>query len=145
MKTAYLLLSLPLILLTLSCGNKDKDGKKDDVLTSEGILVTDFAPYKDNANTAINTVSLEGNVLSMNVSYSGGCEEHEFTLLGSKMISKSLPPQRGITLYHQNNNDSCRELITEDLAFDISDFAYGEKEIVLILKDWKESISYTLK
>jgi len=145
MKTTYLLLSLPLILLAISCGNKDKDGKKDDVVTSKGILVTDFSAYKDNANTTINTVSLEENVLSMNVSYSGGCEEHEFTLLGSKMISKSLPPQRGITLYHKSNNDSCRELITEDLAFDISDFAYGDKEIVLILKDWKDRISYTLK
>ena len=145
MKITNLLIALPLVIFTLSCGNKDKDGKKDDVVTSKGILVSNFTEYKDNATTTINAVTLNGNVLNLNVSYSGGCEDHEFTLIGSKLISKSLPPQRGMSLYHKSNNDSCREFITDDLSFDITDFAYLDKEIILRLEGWKEGISFTLK
>jgi hypothetical protein len=145
MKISNLLLISLISVISISCGNRDKETTSIDVVTKEGIVVTDYSEYRDNANTIINKVAVEGNVLKLNVSYSGGCAEHEFSLLGSKMISKSLPPQRGIMLYHKDNEDSCRELIDEDLAFDITKFAYLDSEIILKLEGWSEGISYTLK
>ncbi|MFT4600542.1 MAG: hypothetical protein ACI857_000716 [Arenicella sp.] len=145
MKTLNILLITAIAIIASSCGNRDKEGTNVDVVTKQGILVTDFEPYRDNARTEIKKVALEGNVLNLSISYSGGCAEHEFSLIGSKMISKSLPPQRGITLFHNSNGDSCRELVDEELAFNISDFAYLDTEIILKLEGWAEGISYTLK
>jgi hypothetical protein len=144
MKTSNFILTLAIAVITFSCGNRDKETNNDDVVTKKGILVTDFEPYRDNTRTEIKKVSLEGNTLRLSISYSGGCADHEFSLIGSKMISKSSPPQRGVTLFHNSNSDSCRELIEEEIAFDISDFAYLKEEIILKLEGWSESISYTL-
>ena len=70
--------------------------------------------------------------------------DHEFELVGNKMITKSLPPKRGIFLYHNGNGDHCREHVTEELQFDITVFAYLDQEIVIRLQGWEPYISYTL-
>ena len=128
-----------------SCSNKNIS-KEPEAVTKSGILTDDMAAYGDNANTEIVSASITGSVISIEVNYSGGCEEHEFILLGSKLIAKSLPPKRGITLHHNSNGDSCRELKNEVLKFDISEFAYtpGE-EIILNLEGYKTPLSYTSK
>lgn len=142
MKKITLIISI--IAFTLACGNKDKSEKKDDAVTKTAILVDDFEEFRNNAKTDITSVSIDENVMTLGVSYSGGCEEHEFSLIGSRLISKSLPPQRGIMLYHNNNGDNCRELKTEELKFDIKALEYKhQEEIVLILDGWKDKISFT--
>ena len=79
------------------------------------------------------------------VTYSGGCKEHSFDMVGSQNISKSLPPIRQIRLIHNGNEDHCRELITRTLKVDLSDMAYSKtsgSEIVLNLKGAREPINY---
>lgn len=105
-------------------------------------LVTDMNAYGGSAPTGINKVTITGNKMSIQVKYSGGCEKHEFKLVGNKMISKSIPAQRSIKLYHNNYNDSCRELIEETLVFEISAFAYDDNEIVLRLDGYETPIRY---
>lgn len=142
MKNTILIISI--LALSFACGNKDKTTKKEDVITKKGILVEDFSAYSDNAATKITSVALDQNIMSIGVAYSGGCEEHEFSLIGSRLISKSLPPQRGIMLFHNSNGDNCRELKEETIQFDIKDFQYKEQEeIVLVLDGWKDKISFT--
>ena len=80
--------------------------------------------------------------MTLGISYSGGCEKHSFELLGSRLIQKSLPPKRGIILYHNSNGDSCRELVTEELIFDIRNLSYDKSEIILILEGYADPISY---
>lgn len=142
MKKITLIISV--IAFIVACGNKDKSVKKDEVVTKTAILVDDFEEFRNNANTDITSVSIDENIMTLGVSYSGGCEEHEFSLIGSRLISKSLPPQRGIMLYHNNNGDNCRELKTEELKFDIKALEYKhQEEIMLILEGWKDKISFT--
>jgi hypothetical protein len=93
----------------------------------------------------IKSASLDGNILSVEVEYSGGCQKHWIELMGSFAVMKSLPPKRTIKLIHGANDDTCRELITESLQFDISLFAMDQKsgsEIILVLDDYKGEISY---
>ena len=130
--------------MLFACGNSKKTNNAT-VATKKALLVDGADAYKDNATTTINSATIDQNNLTLEVSYSGGCEEHEFSLMGSKMIQKSLPPKRGIFLYHQNNGDSCRELKEETLVFDISEFAYESGEIILILDGYKEELSYSSK
>ena len=93
----------------------------------------------------ITSASLDGNILSVDIEYSGGCEKHWVDLVGSYSVMKSLPPQRTIKLIHGANNDSCRELISESLQFDVSLFAANQtsgSEIILLLDGYKGKISY---
>jgi hypothetical protein len=97
------------------------------------------------AVTTITSVKLEGNILSLDVEYSGGCEDHSFEFVGSAAIMKSLPPKRVVQLVHNSNGDSCRELISETIKFDISALAVTEtsgSEIILLLDGVKEPIKY---
>jgi hypothetical protein len=93
----------------------------------------------------INSAVLEGHVLTLEVEYSGGCQDHSYELYGSEAVMKSMPPKRSIKLVHNSNGDNCRELITETIKFNIQDLAAGESsgsEIILLLEGTKESISY---
>ncbi len=100
---------------------------------------------KDNPTTDIAHVSLEGSLLKITVSYSGGCEDQVIELVGNEMIMKSLPPKRAITLVRDTKGDACREYITKELVFDISNLAYQKNEgseIVLQLAGFEGDIRY---
>ncbi len=94
---------------------------------------------------SIKTVKIEGNTMVMEVEYGGGCEQHNFSLEGSKEISKSLPPIRAIKLISVGKVDKCRALVFKTLQFDLSNFAYQKKPgsvIFLTLEGWKERLEY---
>lgn len=93
----------------------------------------------------ITSVKLEGNILSLGVEYSGGCKDHTYDLIGSEAVMKSLPAKRSVKLIHHSNDDSCRELVSETLKFDVRAFAMSQttgSEIVLILDGLKETVLY---
>ncbi|MDG2124832.1 MAG: hypothetical protein P8J87_14100 [Verrucomicrobiales bacterium] len=70
---------------------------------------------------SLREVSLEGCKLTIDVTYSGGCREHEFQLFMSPSVfAESAPVQASLWLQHNGNGDICRALISETLEFDIS-------------------------
>jgi hypothetical protein len=96
--------------------------------------------------TTIKAVTLNANVLKIEIEYTGGCKTHQFNLVGSQMISKSLPPIRAINLIHTDDNEECKQLINDTLYFDLKDLAYKQEAgsvIKLNLEGWKEQIIYT--
>lgn len=96
-------------------------------------------------NFTINKLSIEGDILTINISYSGGCKDHEFNLYGNEALMKSMPPKKSLFLEHLNNNDECEGWITQILKFDltpIKEFHYQQKEITLLIDD--KSVSYKL-
>ena len=145
------LITLMLLSSTLACKTM-KNRKKDqqiiftnEVKADKKAVLGDINEVGDSIN--ILNASVEGNNLIIEVSYSGGCETHEFKLIGSPMVAKSLPPIRSIVLVHLGKGDACRQLITEKLSFDIRDFAYtvSESEIYLNLKGFEKRILYKFK
>ncbi len=64
-------------------------------------------------------VSVNGDTLFVDVEYSGGCADHEFTMCGSGWQT-SLPVQVDLGLDHNANGDACRALILETLRFDLT-------------------------
>jgi hypothetical protein len=65
-------------------------------------------------------LKLEGDTLTINVQYVGGCEEHEFELIGTNKFMESEPVQVNILLSHNANNDPCEALITEESTFNLT-------------------------
>jgi hypothetical protein len=105
---------------------------------------------KENSSDPIKILDAKiiNNQLHLNVSYSGGCEKHNFKITGDASISKSLPPIRSLELFHFANGDACKKLIIEELIIDVSELAYKQEEgseIYLSLNGWNEKISYVFK
>ena len=91
----------------------------------------------------INTATIEGDTLHVNVSYTGGCETHEFTLVAEPRFLESFPVQLRVSLAHNANGDTCEASITEDHQFDLTPIKTAYQKgyrtetgtIVLRLKD----------
>lgn len=84
----------------------------------------EYTPRETDAFT-IDEVSLEGNILTVVVQYSGGCKDHEFKLFSNQRYMKSMPPQLPLYLEHEANDDNCRALIMQTLKFDVSKAKYA--------------------
>lgn len=144
MKALHYVMAMALSLSVLACGTgKEITDTTDRPEFPKGIIVDDYDTRTESASFEITDVSLDGDILILKVSYSGGCKDHSFDLIGSPNIMKSMPPKRGIRLIHHNNEDTCREWIDEELKFDISDFAYPGSEIKLMLEGYEPEISYS--
>ena len=105
---------------------------------------------KDVASDSITIIDAKiiGNKLHLNVSYSGGCKNHDFKIIGNSLISKSLPPIRSVKLIHYANDDKCKKLVLDNLIIDISELAYKKEsgsEIYLQLEDVKERLLFTFE
>ena len=68
----------------------------------------------------INAATVEDGTLRVNVSYSGGCETHQFTLVAEPMFLESFPVQLRVSIAHNANSDTCEASITEDRQFDLT-------------------------
>lgn len=146
---------LLLATILFSCANSKKTTKNStstqkteqkEIKAKAAILSQNIGKFRDSESYKIISVELDENILQLDITYNGGCKSHEFELVGSSFIMKSLPPKRGIQLYHHKSNDDCRELVNDRLFFDISAFAYGEdKEIILNLQYYPQAIKYTKK
>ena len=68
----------------------------------------------------INAATVEDETLRVNVSYTGGCETHAFTLVAEPMFLESFPVQLRVSIAHNANCDTCEASITEDHQFDLT-------------------------
>ena len=68
----------------------------------------------------LNSAAVSGDILTVNVSYRGGCEPHRFTIQGQGSFLGPSPVQIDIFLIHNANGDLCQEWITEDNGFDLT-------------------------
>lgn len=91
----------------------------------------------------LNEAAITGDTLAVEVSYSGGCRDHQFTLVTSGAFMESDPVQLNVALAHNANDDPCEAWITEGYLFDLAPIkalyrkAYRQDSgvIVLQLKD----------
>lgn len=85
---------------------------------------------------------IENDTLTLTVSYSGGCETHDFTLVTDGSFMGSDPVQLIVTLTHDDNDDTCEAYPTDQYSFDLTSIetlyqeAYGTDEGSIILRLW---------
>ncbi len=69
----------------------------------------------------LQNASLEGCLLTVDVSYGGGCKAHDFELFMSpSAFGESFPVQANLWIKHNGNGDSCRAQVSDKLKFDIT-------------------------
>lgn len=150
-----ILLSLSAVLF--SCGVfKKKDKSEEEVVTTavtEKVVPPAIKATLGDTGQAsdpleISSIAIEGNIMKIDVSYSGGCQVHSYDLVGSFAVMKSMPAQRSVQLVHRAKGDNCRTVIKETLRFDITDLAMTQtpgSEIILLVDGYKDPVSYTFK
>ena len=156
--TFGLFLSL-LVLFTIGCQHIQNQMKSDPDDTTVSVSVDDVGPdmepsvgpvFIGNAGDrfgtdafALNTATIDGDILKVSLSYSGGCKTHQFTLVASDTFLESFPVQLPVYIAHNANGDTCEAYPTEDYHFDLTPIktmyqeAYRQQAgtIILRLKD----------
>ncbi len=69
-----------------------------------------------------NSATIEGDTLTVAVSYGGGCETHTFTLLAEPEFDTEFPggPAIGFSIAHNANGDMCQRWVEESYHFDLT-------------------------
>ena len=99
----------------------DKTVEAGDDIGNIGNTVIAATPEALGTDTyVINAATIEADTLRVNVSYTGGCETHVFTLVAEPMFLESFPVQLRVSLAHNANSDTCEDSLTEDHQFDLT-------------------------
>ena len=94
------------------------------------IIIDDFVlmGLKGDA-VQINSASIDSDNLSISVSYSGGCQDHDFKLFAGETFMESESIQSGLVLVHNARKDACDAWITETLSFNLINLKKQYQEI----------------
>lgn len=94
----------------------------------------------------VGSVRIVGDVLIVEVRYSGGCAKHSFALLDTGVATRSIPPQHRLRLVHNGRDDACEAYLTRELLFDISPLRklYSSlDQVMIVIESIEGSILYT--
>ena len=114
---------------------KPSSGNKEVTVDATADMSATGAMYR------VDSMTVNGDVLSVFVNYSGGCKDHSWELFSNGMYEKSLPPKISVCLKHTNNGDACRELKMEEVKFDIAKLKNPSNKTVIV-KMGDKSVRY---
>ena len=83
------------------------------------VVVSDVDRGWGSDEYVVNEAVVSGDVLTLNVSYSGGCAAHAFTLVVSESFARRSPATLAGRVAHDANGDSCEAYPTENYEFDL--------------------------
>ena len=114
-----------------------------EIVYTGAVFIGDAADRFGTDEYALNSATITDDTLKVSVSYSGGCEEHEFTLVVSETFLESFPVQLHAYIAHDANGDTCEAYPTDNYHFDLTPIktmyqnAYQQEAgtIILRLKD----------
>ena len=121
-----------------------RDGvNPDEIFYIGAIFIGDAGDRFGTDEYALNSATITGDTLNISVSYSGGCEEHQLTLVVPETFLESFPVQLHASIAHNANGDTCEAYPTNNYRFDLTPIkrmyqkAYRQKAgtIILRLKD----------
>jgi len=103
------------------------------IITDENIVKLQMDPFE------LKNAEIHGDTLKLEVSYSGGCAEHEFKLyMSPAAFMESYPVQAYLYPVHNAHSDLCDALIITHLKFDLRPIAqfyqqlYGRKDEIIL-------------
>ncbi len=107
-----------------------------------------FVDASVNHNTGIDAFNFKGarqlgDFVVIDVSYSGGCEEHVFQLESRGDFTSTYPPEVEVTLKHDSNDDRCRGVMDKKLWFDLTPLKYdGTNRILLVFTNTDTTLEF---
>jgi hypothetical protein len=142
--SVFLILVLGLTAVYAFAGESDEleiaNEPVDLIGTPIDLIISDTIELKDNFE--LENISVSGDYLLLSVSYSGGCQNHEFNVLWNGKVIKTSPPQVDLYLYHDSNDDLCEAKIYTTFALKLSNF--NQDELVINFFDYN-NVKYTVE
>ena len=119
------------------------DVNPDEIFYAGVVFIGDAADRFGTDEYVLNSATITGDTLDIRASYSGGCEDHQFTLVVSDTFLESFPVQLHAAIAHNANGDTCEAYPTDNYRFDLTPIktmyqeAYRQEAgtIILRLKD----------
>lgn len=85
----------------------------------------------------------DGDLIVFSISYSGGCEEHEFELISTGEFKPTYPPEVEVFLRHDNKGDGCRGVIDTKLYYDLRPLKNdATSQVLLVIKNTEKTLEY---
>lgn len=128
-----------LIALMLFASCEENNDLIDDDINGKVIINEEFYSKSTSGNYTINNVTLNGDLLTINIS-SSGCNgvSWKTTLVDSGIYLQTVPLQGSLKLVLENN-EMCAAYITEDFTFNISSLR-TEIGTIYGIEGWNETI-----
>jgi hypothetical protein len=147
----YIIIVLIIIVFTDLTQNTNSTGKTPRII----MLDDESAIQKLKMDTFFlkEVTLIDNDILSVIVSYSGGCKKHDFILAAAipHFTTTDLSQQANLVLAHENNDDACKKIVKEHLYFDLLPLkeryqqVYGIKASSIVLRLMNASINYQFK
>lgn len=81
--------------------------------------------------------------LMLQVTYSGGCEDHSFHLLSDGKYTATYPPEIVLHIRHDDHGDRCRGVVDEKRYFDLTNLRYpGTNRVRLVFEKTNKILDY---
>lgn len=91
----------------------------------------------------IKHVEQNGDYIIFSISYSGGCEDHDFELVSTGHFTPTYPPEVEIFLKHDNKGDGCRAVIDTKLFYDLRPLKNdATTQVLLVIKNTNKTLEY---
>ncbi|MBB78007.1 MAG: hypothetical protein CL844_03275 [Crocinitomicaceae bacterium] len=149
--TSKIYLFISLFCIVISCATPKKNSDKTTVIEKNQNYRKIKAKIGELNNSDpfdIKNIEMQNNTLLISLSYTGGCGEHSFEMIGSESLLKTNPPKRKVKLIHKNHEDYCKKIINEEISVFISDLSCTKMkgaETILLLDGWDKEIKYIYK
>lgn len=130
-----------LVIVLMACKTTEfKNAEKNDNCKP---LVQDANLYEATSDpfTIVSAVVNE-KYLKVEIEYSGGCGDAEFSLVWNGSMMKSMPPQIPMKI-HLVDKDNCRSVVQKSLCFEINQVYDGD--FIILLKDFDGELIYSKK
>lgn len=145
MKTKLIIL-LAIVNIFATCSGKKKTAKNDSTKYAEVkdvIVDLNFNAPDSNAVFSIEDMKIDGDILQLEVSYSGGCKDHEFKAYFNGMYIKTNPMKAKVFIVHHTNGDNCRALIKQTLRYNLKPVRSGDKgKLIIMLNNTDKTLTY---
>ena len=116
------------------------DINSDEIVYTGAVFIGDAGDRFGTDKYALNFATITDDILNISVSYSGGCENHRFTLVVSDTFLESFPVQLSASIAHNANGDTCEAYPTDNYRFDLTPIkkmyqtAYRQEAGAIILR-----------
>lgn len=91
----------------------------------ETVIITATPPDSLQLDSfALDTIAVNGDTLSLEVTHGGGCKEHTYALYMSPgVFLESFPVQANLYLQHNANGDACKALLRKKVCVNVRPIA----------------------
>ena len=135
---------------TVTSSSTEQKTDTQPVVILQNITISEMVDMKNSGDPyTIENAKISGDTLILQMSYGGGCEEHNFELLNNNAYEENVDEWGDVvyatrfTLKHNANNDRCRSIVQSEEYFDLTNVKQlGSTRIHIKLSGWENQLLY---